>query len=268
LEGFGSLEGVARAKGEIARGLTRDGTLIVASDSPWTGLWRALAEGRRVLTCGLDAAADVRAPAELVESTWGKEGFRTSFKVCVRDELIGLDLGLAGMHNVRNALAAVAVASALDIPAEALRAGLASLRPVPRRLQPRIGPGGLKVIDDTYNANPDSVRAAIQVLIGLPGRRRLVLGDLGELGPRAGALHRELGAAARDAGIDTLHAVGRLSAEAVAGFGNGARHFADQEALISALSSELGNGDLVLVKGSRAAAMDRVADALCAEEGP
>jgi len=268
LEGFGSLEGVARAKGEIARGLTHDGTLIVASDSPWTGLWRALAEGRRVLTCGLDATADVRAPSEQVESTWGKEGFRTRFKVCVRDEAIGLDLGLAGMHNVRNALAAVAVASVLDIPAEALRAGLASLRPVPRRLQPRIGRGGVKVIDDTYNANPDSVRAAIQVLIGLPGRRRLVLGDLGELGPQAGALHRELGAAARDAGIDTLHAVGRLSAEAVAGFGNGARHFADQEALISALSSELGNGDLVLVKGSRAAAMERVADALCAAAGP
>jgi len=134
---------------------------------------------------------------------------------------------------------------------------------MPGRLYPRRGPGGLRLIDDSYNANPDSVWAAVEVLAGLPGRRRLVLGDLSELGVEAAALHRGLGEAARAAGIDQLYTVGMLSAAAARAFGSGGRHFPDQASLISELSADLDPDDLVLVKGSRRAAMERVADALC-----
>jgi UDP-N-acetylmuramoyl-tripeptide--D-alanyl-D-alanine ligase len=265
LEGFGSVEGVARAKGEIAEGLPARGTFIVPSDSPWIGLWRGLAAGRPMLTCGPDAAADVRAPLEGVTSHWGEDGFRTRFQVKTGERVLDLELSLAGIHNVRNALIASAVALALGVGAEALRSGLAVMRPVPGRLFPRIGAGGVRIIDDTYNANPDSVLAAIDVLTGLRGRHLLVLGDLGELGSDAPALHRQLGETARQVGVDALYAVGELSAVAAEGFGRGARHFPDQSALIAALRADLGSGDLVLVKGSRLAAMDRVADALCKE---
>lgn len=263
LEGFGSVEGVARAKGEIARGLPADGTFIVPSDSPWTPLWRDLAGGRPMLTCGLDPSADVRAEIDRVAGVWHDHGFRTHFSVRVGGETLDLQLALAGMHNVRNALVAVAVASVLGIGAEAIRAGLAGLKPVAGRLNPRVGAGGLRLIDDSYNANPDSVRAAIDVLVGLAGRHSLVLGDLGELGPEAAELHRGLGEAARAAGVESLYTVGKLSASASEAFGAGARHFYDQMTLIDELRGRLGPGDLVLVKGSRQAAMDRVADALC-----
>ncbi len=264
LEGFGSLEGVARGKGEIARGLPPDGTFIVPSDSPYTPLWRKLAGARRLLTCGPDAGASLRAGAETT-TTWDAEGFRTRFTLVSDGQALDLALPLAGAHNVRNALMAAAVARALGIDQGALRAGLAGLRPVPGRLCPRQGLGGVRVIDDSYNANPDSLLAAIAVLTALPGRHWLVLGDLGELGPEASRLHREMGEAARAAGVDTLYAVGDLCAEAVAGFGRGGRHFTDQAGLIAALRGDLASGDLVLVKGSRLAAMDRVADALCGE---
>jgi len=265
LEGFGSLEGVARAKGEIAQGLPVDGAFIVPSDSPWLGLWRDLAAGRRVLTCGLDALADIRAEVDGIRSVWDEHGFRTDFKV--RGDGSELALGLAGTHNVQNALVAVAVARALGVGPDAVRSGLASLKPVPGRLCPRRGPGGLRLIDDSYNANPDSVRAAIEVLVQLSGRRWLVLGDLAELGSDAEALHRDLGETARAAGVDVLYTVGTLSAATAEAFGAGGRHFRDQASLISALRGRLGPHDLVLVKGSRAAAMEQVADTICGEGG-
>jgi UDP-N-acetylmuramoyl-tripeptide--D-alanyl-D-alanine ligase len=263
LEGFGSLEGVARAKGEIALGLPPDGTFIVPSDSPWTDLWRGLAGRRTMLTCGPDESAGVRAPLDGVHSRWDKEGFRTEFRVEAGGQALALGLSLAGIHNVRNAMIAAAVALVLGITPRALQAGLAAMRPVPGRLFPRRGPGGLRVIDDTYNANPDSVLAAIDVLVRLAGRHLLVLGDLGELGPEAHSLHRQLGEAARRSGVDALYTVGVLSAAASQGFGDGARHFESQSDLIAALRAEVGARDLVLIKGSRLAAMDRVADALC-----
>jgi UDP-N-acetylmuramoyl-tripeptide--D-alanyl-D-alanine ligase len=135
--------------------------------------------------------------------------------------------------------------------------------PVKGRLCPRRC-GEIGVIDDTYNANPDSIAAAIQVLAGLSGRRWLVLGDLAELGPEADALHREIGARARDAGIERLFSVGILSTSAASAFGDGARHFADQGDLVRALRTELSAGDRILVKGSRSARMEQVVEALCA----
>jgi len=185
--------------------------------------------------------------------------------VTATGQVLDLELALAGTHNVRNALVAVAMAHALGIAPEASAAGLAAMRPVPGRLFPRRVPGGARLIDDSYNANPDSVEAAIAVLMSLPGRHLLVLGDLGELGPEAPALHHRLGRAAREAGIEVLYTVGTLSAEAAAGFGPGARHFPVQAELIATLRQDLDSGDLVLVKGSRRAALDRVSDALCAQ---
>jgi len=263
LEGFGSVEGVARAKGEIAQGLPADGTFVVPSDSPWTGLWQKLAAGRPVLTCGPGDSADVRAEVEAVGSVWDEDGFRTSFRVRSGGSDLDLDLRLAGTHNVRNALIAVGVASLLGVGPEAIRAGLTGLKPLAGRLYPRRSKEGPRLIDDSYNANPESVQAGIDVLMSLPGRHFLVLGDLGELGPEAEELHRRVGEGARAAGVDALYTVGRLSALAAEAFGLGGKHFSDQASLISDLRVRLRTDDLVLVKGSRLAAMERVADALC-----
>lgn len=262
LEGFGSLEGVARAKGEIVQGLPKHGTFIFPADSPWSGLWRDLAGSRPVLTCGPLDQADLATDLQGIRTQWDDSGFRTCFSVITDGQLLDLELPLAGAHNVRNALVAIAVTLSLGLGAEMIRAGLASLRPIAGRLFPRLRPDGIRLLDDTYNANPDSVGAAIEVLMGLPGRHLLVLGDLAELGATAVELHRQLGLTARQAGVERLYTVGMLSAEASAAFGQGARHFADQQRLIRALGQDLEAGDVVLLKGSRRAAMDRVVAAL------
>ncbi|TVQ86135.1 MAG: UDP-N-acetylmuramoyl-tripeptide--D-alanyl-D-alanine ligase [Chromatiaceae bacterium] len=263
LEGFGSLEGVARAKGEIARGLPADGTFVFMADCPWTPLWQSLAAGRPTLTFGAGPSAQVRAEAASITTTWDADGFATRFQADLAGQPVALSLGLAGAHNVHNALAASALVTALGVAPATIQAGLASLRPVPRRLQPRLGSDGRRLIDDTYNANPDSLAAAVAVLVGLPGRPVLVLGDFAELGPDSATLHREMGAAARAAGVAALYAVGPLAAAAVDGFGPGARHCPDQAALIATVAADTGPDAVILVKGSRSAAMERVADALC-----
>ena len=287
LEGFGSLEGVARAKGEIVQGLRPGGTFVFPADSPWAGLWRQLAAGRSCLTCAATGAApdpdsasaadphsdphsglgaDLFVDLGAVRTRWDETGFRTTFRVVAGPSLgLDLELALAGGHNVRNSLVAVAMARALGLAPATIRAGLATMRPVPGRLFPRRVPGGPRLIDDSYNANPDSVEAAIAVLMALSGRHVLVLGDLGELGPEAEELHRRLGVVAREAGVAALYTVGSLSAATAEGFGAGAdRHFTDQGELIARLRQDLAADDLVLIKGSRRSAMDRVADALCA----
>lgn len=265
LEGFGTLEGVARAKGEIVAGLGPQGTFVFPADSPWASLWRELAGTRHCLTCGPTGMADFSVDLMAVSTRWDVGGFRTGIKVSAPGRVLDLDLALAGAHNVRNALVAVTMACALGIEPAAIEVGLGAMGPVPGRLFPRRIPGGARLIDDTYNANPDSVEAAIEVLMSLPGHHLLVLGDLGELGPEAPLLHHRLGQKAREAGVEVLYTVGSLSVEATAGFGSRARHFPDQESLIAALSQELGVSDLVLIKGSRRAAMDKVVSALCTQ---
>ncbi len=264
LEGFGSVDGVARAKGEIARGLPLDGVFVFPGDAVYADLWRTLAAGRRVLTFGFEGDAALRADRSAIRVAWTDAGFTTTVVARHDGHEIPMTLRLAGEHNARNALAAAAVALALGIDPDAIRAGLSTLAPVKGRLCPRRC-GSVGVIDDTYNANPESLAAAIQVLAGLSGRRWLILGDLGELGPQAEALHREIGDVARSAGVERLFSVGTLSAAATAAFGAGARHFAEQGALVEALRAELGADDRVLVKGSRSARMEQIVEALCAE---
>jgi UDP-N-acetylmuramoyl-tripeptide--D-alanyl-D-alanine ligase len=195
---------------------------------------------------------------------WAGAEFSTSARLSTPHGTLEVQLALAGRHNLLNALAVVAAAYALEAGEAAIRAGLAQLEPVARRLQPRLC-RGWRLIDDSYNANPESVRAAIEVLASFPGRRWLVLGDLAELGPEAARLHRSLGEAARAAGIEYLMGVGPLSRNTVEAFGANGRHFADRAKLSAALQAELNADDLVLVKGSRSAAMDQVVDALCSE---
>lgn len=268
LEGFGSVEGVAHAKGEIARGLPPDGTFVVMADVPWTPLWQQLANGRPLLTFGTGPNAQVRADENAITQTWDEEGFRSRFTAYINGQALEIALPLAGSHNVRNALAAIAGSTALGVDPALIRAGLEQLTPVKRRLQPRHSSTGAKLLDDSYNANPDSLAAAVDVLTALPlpagGRHLLVIGDFGEIGPDSTEVHHEMGVAARASGASTLYAVGELSRHAVDGFGEGARHFADQQALIDVLLAETGPADILLVKGSRMSAMDCVADALCA----
>jgi len=176
-------------------------------------------------------------------------------------------LQVRGEHNVRNALAASAAAFSLDVSLAAIQAGLATFGGVPGRQQRRRAPGGSVVIDDSYNANPESMKAAAQVLAQEHGRKVLVMGDMGELGEEAAAMHAEVGAFARAAGIDALMALGEASRHAVQAFGKGAAHFEDVDSLTKAAQREAALGAAILVKGSRFMRMERVADALAGNGG-
>jgi UDP-N-acetylmuramoyl-tripeptide--D-alanyl-D-alanine ligase len=209
------------------------------------------------LTFGLGAGAQVRAEVSARD---------VRFRTPAGDFTVALQV--AGEHNVRNALAACAAAHALGVPPEAMRAGLASFPGVPGRLQRRHAAPSSWVIDDSYNANPESMKAAIRVLAAERGRKVFVMGDMGDLGAGAAAMHAEVGAFARQAGVDALLALGPASSAAVEAFGAGARHFPDIASLTSAALEEARAGATLLVKGSRYMHMERVADALCAQGGP
>ncbi len=265
LEGFGTLEGVARAKAEILQGLAPDGTFVFNADDRFAPLWRRLGEGRRCIGFGIAPSAEVRSPPESLEAGIGPEGFRSRFEVIHPGGRFELSLRLAGEHNRRNALAATAAALALGIDEADIRAGLAELTPVAGRLCPVPSASGALLLDDSYNANPDSVAAALEVLAALPGEPLLVLGDLGELGPEQERLHAELGRMAARRGIARLRTCGELSRHAGEAHGGDWRHFERQEDLIDHLAETLGPHDCVLVKGSRSSAMDRVVRALAKE---
>lgn len=269
LEGFGTVERVARAKGEIVRGLSRDGTLVINADDDWAGLWRELAGSVRVRTFGLDPSADVTISEQSLRSEWRTDGFYNCFQVQTPEGEFEVELVLAGLHNCRNALAAIAVAGLMGSTPEQMRQGLARVKPVAGRLYPILGRGGVLVIDDSYNANPDSVSAAIEVLAGsvdVPGRHFLVLGELAELGEGVDQIYRQLGELASSVGIEHLYAVGAAT-EAAESFGSGGRSFQNKQQVITTLTDELRSGDMVLVKGSRKAAMETVVHALSGEGG-
>lgn len=256
LEGFGSREGVARAKGELFADLAADGSAVINADDDFAPLWFELAGDRRRATFGFGCSADVAARA--IEY----DGAITRFRLVTPDGEAAVELPLAGRHNVANALAAAAVCWVMNVPLPTIAAGLGETAPVAGRLQRRIAAAGATLIDDTYNANPDSVAAALNVLAGEGGSSWLVLGDMGELGADAEEAHAEAGRMAREAGVTQLFATGDLSAAAVTAFGEGGHHFDDRDALVEALRGRLGPGVTVLVKGSRTAAMEAVVAAL------
>ncbi len=256
LAGFGSLESVARSKGEIFAGLAEDGTAIINADDVFADSWREQAGAHRVLSFALDAEADVR-------GRWRAEG---ALQITTPQGKLSVSLPLSGRHNAMNALAATAAALAAGAVLADIRSGLESLSPVPGRLCWKAGVNGARILDDTYNANPASLLAALEVLADIPGERCLALGDMAELGDEAEALHASAGRRAFDAGVTRLYAVGELSRFAVDAFseldGGQAWHFACQELLVERLQADLRAGCTLLVKGSRSAHMEHVVDAL------
>ena len=261
LQGFGSVEGVAAAKGEIYDRLGATGTAIINADQPWAKQWRKRAAAATVLDFGMQQPAAISARA--VQSR-GVDG--VSFTVSTPAGEMVMRLRLPGVHNVANALAAVAVGLACDMSLTEIRDGLESLQPVSGRLRSLRSPDGAVVVDDCYNANPGSVRAAIDLLASCPGRRTLVLGAMGELGENSAALHLEMGAYARDAGIDQLWGVGPELEGCVATFGAGGRYFENRAAILDTLQGQFGDDDTVLIKGSRSAGMEQVLRALLPDQ--
>jgi UDP-N-acetylmuramoyl-tripeptide--D-alanyl-D-alanine ligase len=262
LEGFGDLDGVARAKGEILAGLPAQGTAVLNADDRYLGFWQGLSTGKRCLTFGFHPRAAVRCNRTAVETAWTETGFLTRFRVQSQHGEFPLEMQLAGEHNLTNALAACAACLALEHPLSHIQQGLLQLAPVTGRLQTRISSSGLRLIDDSYNANPDSMAAAISVLRSAPGRRWLVMGDLAELGEAAASLHARIGEMAKTAGIERLWCCGPLSRAAAEHFGPAGRHFADRQSLAAALLESLASGDTVLVKGSHSSQMEQVVEAL------
>jgi UDP-N-acetylmuramoyl-tripeptide--D-alanyl-D-alanine ligase len=258
LAGLGGVAEVARAKGEIFDGLREGGTAVINADDPFAGLWREMNAGRRVLAFGLDQPADVRGRAEL-------KALGSVLSIDAPQGAVEATLRVPGVHNARNALAAAAAALAAGASPAAVSAGLTSFRGVKGRLQIRPATGGAVLIDDSYNANPDSVRAAIDVLAATPGRKILVLGDMGEIGGQAGQFHDEVGGYAKSQGVDQLFALGEQSELASRNFGAGGQHFDSVEALLAVLAPQLDGDTAVLVKGSRFMRMERVADAVATD---
>lgn len=268
LEGFGSLEGVARAEGEMVAGLAEDATAVINADDEFAPLWRSLTPAR-VVTFGVRTAADYGASE--VRAEVGAEGFSTRFRLKAPGGSVAIRLAVGGSHNVANALAAAAAAGSAGATLEQIAAGLAVVRAVPGRLQFRRAASGAWLIDDSYNANPSSVRAAIEVLSELAGRKWLVLADMAELGEFAPAAHSDIGEFARAHGLERLYATGALAARAVKSFGAGGEWFADAAALTAALRAALGAGAAdvrLLVKGSRMNRLERVVEALAADSTP
>ncbi|HZX72639.1 MAG TPA: UDP-N-acetylmuramoyl-tripeptide--D-alanyl-D-alanine ligase [Rhodanobacter sp.] len=258
LERMGSIEGVAETKGALYQALPADGTAIINADDAFASFFGGLAGSRKVLRFGLDHAADVG--AEIIEQR--ADGSRFVLSTPHGDAEVSLPL--PGRHNVANALAAASVALALDVPLDTIVAGLQQASGVTSRLQQQVAAGGWTVIDDSYNANPVSMAAAIDTLLLAGGERWLVLGDMAELGENARALHAAVGERARQCGIDRLFAVGPLGVATVEAFGAQGEHFNDKPALIAALQARLHAGVTCLVKGSRSAGMEQVVAAIAA----
>ena len=262
LEGFGSVPGIAAAKSEIFAGLNSDGFGVINADDAFADDLRAACAHCCTLEFGFNTHADVRCITEQ--------------PLCIewRGDKISPRFRLSGKHNIANALAAIAAVRCLDVQGDSIVRGLEAMTPVPGRLERKSGLNGAVIIDDSYNANPESVQSAVKVLAACGGKRFLVLGDMAELGSDELEMHRLVGEFAAQQKLDGLWTVGELTKESNKAFTDSlvtseqatlALHFADQPALIDSLSKKIGNGVTVLVKGSRSARMERVVNAILGE---
>lgn len=258
LEGFGSVEGVARAKGEIFNGLVEDGFAVINADDDYAGYWSDCVSGYRRITFGLEKESDVTAAPARTEP----QSLKQNFLLRLFGNTVEVNLGLPGRHNIMNALAAAACCHAVGVPLDQIRSGLERVQPVKGRLEIKAVRNGTRVIDDSYNANPASLEAGLAVLSACSGRRWLVLGDMKELGEEAEPLHRRVGKLAREYGVERLFAVGKLTVHSVEEFGAGAEHFDDMESLIRALRSDMDSRTIILIKGSRSMTMEHIVDRL------
>lgn len=252
LEGFGSVEGVARAKGEILHGERRPDFAILNADDDYFDYWTSQCAGSDIVSFGLTAAADVR--ASNIKFTDGG----AKFKLHTPAGQVSVALSLRGRHNVLNACGAAAIAGSLGIGCKQIKQGLETVQPVGGRLALVKSASGATLYDDTYNANPVSVQAAVEFLAAQKGTSWLVLGDMAELGSDAELLHAHTGWVAREAGVDKLLAIGPLSRKTVESFGADGCWYESVGELVNSLQTTIGNDDVVLVKGSRSMGMERV----------
>jgi len=260
LEGFGSLTGVARAKGELFQHLPAGAVAVINAEDRFAPLWRELAGDRPQLSFGIEGRADVQA-------AWRGDASGSELDMNTPQGAVSLRLPLPGRHNVMNALAATAASLAAGATLQEVRAGLQGLPPVHGRLQRIVLADAAVLIDDTYNANPASLRAGIEVLALGQGPKWLVLGDMAELGPEGERLHRQMGKLARETGVERLFALGDLAAAAAETFGAHGVTCPSREAMVSALEQDWCAGVQVLVKGSRSMGMEAVVEALRARHG-
>jgi UDP-N-acetylmuramoyl-tripeptide--D-alanyl-D-alanine ligase len=248
---LGSVEAIASAKAEIFAGLSTDGMAVINADDAFAPLWKQYASTHKIISFGVENPADVTA-------TYTMHANASQLHIITAQGEIEVYLSAPGVHNVLNALAATATAIAMDVSLANIAAGLESYVGVKGRLQSVVGINAALVIDDTYNANPASVKAAINVLSDKTGEKILVLGDMGELGSAAVALHAEIGRYAKAAGIDQLMTLGNLSLHMTDAFGLGASHYDSAAELTSSLVAKMQPTSVVLVKGSRFMAMERI----------
>jgi UDP-N-acetylmuramoyl-tripeptide--D-alanyl-D-alanine ligase len=255
---------VARAEGELFAGLDRGATAVINADDDYAPLWRDMSGAERRLGFGFASGADFSVAGSVRAA--GPAGASQEFRLSTPAGAIDVRLGLAGRHNVRNALGAAAAAAAAGADLATIAAGLARARPVRGRLELKPALGGAYLLDDSYNANPSSLSAGLGVLGDAAGERWLVLGDMAELGAASRAAHASAGREARSAGVTRLFAVGMLTPDAVSEFGAGAEWFADTTALAARVAPLLRPGVTVLIKGSRLNRLERVVDALRAAQ--
>lgn len=257
LAGMGSIDTIAAEKGSVFQELGTDGVSVFRADDEWSDLWRQQSAGHGTMTFALDQPADVT-------GHYQAHGLDNRLTITAKGQQVEVTLALPGVHNARNALGAATVTLAAGVTLAAVAQGLNAFRGVKGRLQRRPGLNGALLLDDTYNANPDSVRAGIDVLASTIGKKILVLGDMGEIGDMTGQFHDEVGGYAKSQGIDRLFALGDSSALAAYNFGLGGQHFKKFEDLVESLKAELAPDTTALIKGSRFMRMERVADAVAA----
>ena len=252
---LGSRENIAKAKGEIFAGLVKDGIAIINADDAYKDYWKSLNPDKTIMTFGFNQAYDVSA-------TYTESDGVTKVTLNTPNGSVTFNLAMLGKHNISNALAASACAVALGISNSDIAHGLSNMQAVKGRLQRKAGFNGASLIDDTYNANPDSMKAAIDVLAAQKGDTIFVMGDMAELGADAAQMHADIGTYAKQKGIQTLFTFGELSAQASAAFGQNGQHYDALEALLGKLRSAMHNDATVLVKGSRFMQMERVVNAI------
>lgn len=263
LEGFGDLQGVANAKGELFSALPSDATAILNYDDQFYKTWKSLAGDRQTLSFGLSEQADVRATN--IEMTRTTQGICSHFQLEYHDQSQRVNLPLSGMHNIVNGLAAAAVGIAAGLSLVEIADGLANVKPVAGRLQTLQGLQHSIVVNDSYNANPSSFEVALQAIQELGAERWCVLGDFGELGEQGKFLHQQLAQQAKKHGVKRLFATGELTKLTVAEFGDGATFYLSHDALIKALKQQLNKGIVVLIKGSRAQKLETIVEAIVDE---
>ncbi|MGK0297288.1 MAG: UDP-N-acetylmuramoyl-tripeptide--D-alanyl-D-alanine ligase [Gammaproteobacteria bacterium] len=258
LEGFGSVDGVARAKAEIFSGLSENGVAVVNADDDFANFWKKIASNYKQISFGLESEADITASDITFDTATG----HTKFNIHFPEKSISTSIRFSGIHNVLNSIAAAACCIAAGISIDDIKKGLECISPVKGRMQLITTSNGIRIFNDTYNANPASLKAGLQVLSNYSGNRWLILGDMGELGNDSAEHHRLAGELAREYGVQRLFTLGEFSKYIVEGFGSGSLLFLSSDDLISTVLRDLVNDTTILVKGSRAMGMEKIVDSL------